>query len=239
MTALHVPKRWGPASGTCSGYSASWWSGRSSGSFPRFTRRQRDTPATAGKSALIGRDGHPVPITICIAAITISEYRSHSWRQPCTSSLCTAGPRSQSGWAPSAWHPRTRRTSGSARELSGGGLILLILGIIPVIGSWLMVIATVWAWHDPAQTQALRERQPRSVGNPLSHEHRLLQSPVGCCTRSCSICGGQSNRVRTTSGESMSRVGGGRDRRSVTEVPLVRRGAARIRGSIGEAARQS
>jgi hypothetical protein len=42
-----------------------------------------------------------------------------------------------------------------------GGLILLILGIIPVIGSWLMLIATVVGLGTILlRAQALRERQP-------------------------------------------------------------------------------
>lgn len=42
-----------------------------------------------------------------------------------------------------------------------GGLILLIVGIVPMIGSWLMVIATVLGLGTLLlRAQALRERQP-------------------------------------------------------------------------------
>lgn len=166
VTALHVPKAWGPGA-----LHLLWILGFLVvgavlvALFPRFTAEAAEIlPRRPGKSALVGLGWIIlVPIAICIAAITIIGIPLALVATALYIVLLYLGRTTIAIWL-------GRRVLG-ARALAGrqgvlvnflvGGLILLIVGIIPVIGSWLIVIATVLGLGTILlRARALRERQP-------------------------------------------------------------------------------
>ncbi len=132
--------------------------------FPRFTAEAAEIlPQRPGRSALVGLGWIIlVPIAICIAAVTIIGIPLALVTTAVYIVVLYLGRTTIAVWL-------GRRVLG-ARARAGrqgvlvsffiGGLILLIVGIIPVIGSWMMVIATVLGLGTILlRAQALRERQ--------------------------------------------------------------------------------
>jgi len=132
---------------------------------PRFTAEAAEIlPRRPGRSALVGLGWIIiVPIAICIAAITIIGIPLALVTTAAYIVLLYLGRTTIAVWL-------GRRVLG-ARALAGregvlvnflvGGLILLIVGIIPVLGSWLMVIATVFGLGTILlRAKALREERP-------------------------------------------------------------------------------
>jgi hypothetical protein len=166
VTALHVPKRWGPGL-----WHLLWILGFlvvgavMVALFPRFMGEAAEIlPRRPGRSALVGLGWIIlIPIAIVIATITIIGIPLALVATAVYMLLLYLGRTTIAVWL-------GRRVLGG-RALTGrqgvlvsflvGGLILLIVGIIPVIGSWLMVIATVLGLGTILlRAQALRERQP-------------------------------------------------------------------------------
>lgn len=148
VTALHVSRPWGPGR-----WHLLWILGFLVvgavivALFPRFAAEAAEILLQRpGWSGLVGLGWIIlVPIAICIAAITIIGIPLALVTTAAYIVLLYLGRTTIAVWL-------GRRVLG-ARALAGrqgvlvnflvGGLILLIVGIIPVIGSWLMVIATV------------------------------------------------------------------------------------------------
>ena len=166
VTAVHVSKRWGPGP-----LHLLWILGFLVvgavlvALFPRFAGEAAEIlPRRPGKSALVGLGWIIlVPVAICIAAITIIGIPLALVATAVYLVLLYLGRTTIAVWL-------GRRVLG-ARALAGrqgvvvsflvGGLILLVVGIIPVIGSWLMLIATVVGLGTILlRAQALRQRQP-------------------------------------------------------------------------------
>jgi hypothetical protein len=166
VTALHVSRAWGPGP-----WHLLWILGFLVvgaivvALFPRFAAEAAEIlPQRPGRSALVGLGWIIlVPIAICIAAITIIGIPFALVMTAVYLILLYLGRTTIAVWL-------GRRVLG-ARALAGregvlvnflvGGLILLIVGIIPLVGSWLMVIATVFGLGTILlRVQALREKQP-------------------------------------------------------------------------------
>lgn len=166
VTALHVSKAWGPGP-----WRLLWILGFLVvgavvvALFPRFTAEAAEIlPQRPGRSALFGLGWIIlVPIAICIAVITIIGIPLALVATALYIVLLYLGRTTIAVWL-------GRRLLGT-RALAGrqgvlvnflaGGLILVLVSIIPVIGSWLMVIATVLGLGTILlRAKALREERP-------------------------------------------------------------------------------
>lgn len=166
VTALHVSRPWGPGP-----FHLLWMLGFLVvgaivvALFPRFTEEAAGIlPQSPGLSALVGVGWIIlVPIAICIAVITIIGIPLALVATAVYFLLLYLGRTTIAVWL-------GRRVLG-ARALAGrqgvlvnflvGGFILLVVGIIPLIGSWLMVIATVLGLGTVLlRAKTLREKQP-------------------------------------------------------------------------------
>lgn len=166
VTALHVSKAWGPGP-----WHLLWILGFLVvgavvvALFPRFTEEAAEIlPQRPGRSALVGLGWIIlVPIAICIAVITIIGIPLALVGTAVYFVLLYLGRTTIAVWLGG-------RVLGG-RALAGrqgvlvnffvGGLILLVVGVIPVIGSWLMLIATVLGLGTVLlRGKTLREKQP-------------------------------------------------------------------------------
>jgi hypothetical protein len=166
VTALPVSKTWGPGR-----WHLLWILGflvvgaAVVALLPHFTAEAAEIlPRRPGRSALVGLGWIIlVPIAICIAAVTIIGIPLALVATAAYIVLLYLGRTTIAVWL-------GRRLLG-ARALAGregvlvnflvGGLILLIVGIIPVVGSWLMIIATVFGLGTILlRANALREERP-------------------------------------------------------------------------------
>lgn len=166
VTALQVSRAWGPGP-----WHLLWMLGFLVvgaivvALFPRFTADAAEIlPRRPGLSALVGLGWIiVVPIAICIAVITIIGIPLALVATAVYIVLLYLGRATIAVWL-------GRRVLG-VRALAGrqgvlvnflvGGLILVIVGIIPVIGSWMMAIATVLGLGTILlRAKALREERP-------------------------------------------------------------------------------
>jgi hypothetical protein len=166
VTALHVSKRWGPGP-----LHLLWILGFLvvgsvvAALFPRFTAEAAEIlPRAPGRSALFGLGWIILaPIAICIAVITIIGIPLALVATAVYIVLLYLGRTPIAVWL-------GRRVLG-ARSLAGrqavlvnflvGGLILVIVGILPLVGSWLMAIATVFGLGTILlRAKAIRQERP-------------------------------------------------------------------------------
>lgn len=132
---------------------------------PRFTAEAAEIlPRLPGRSALVGLGWIIlVPIVICIAAITIVGIPLALVATAVYILLLYLARATIAVWLGGRLlgaHARAGR-QGVLLNFLVGGLILVIVGIIPVIGSWIMFIATILGLGTILlRAQVLRRNQP-------------------------------------------------------------------------------